>query len=179
MSRIRYAFRSLTKTPMVTLVVVLSLALGIGANTAIFSLLDQVILRSLPVEKPEELVLLSTPREFKSGRMSSDNSGGDELIFSYRIFRDLEKRPDGLASIAGFRRIAVNLAFGNQTINARALAVSRAYFSMLGVRPFFGRLLSPEDDENAGNPVAVLSYGYWRDRLGGRYEVVNQPLRVS
>src|SRR5206468_10944100 len=102
-----------------------------------------------------------------------------ELMFSYRMFRDLEKRPEGLASIAGFRRIAVNLAFGNQTINARALAVSRAYFSTLGVRPFFGRLLSPEDDENAGNPVAVLSYGYWRDRLGGRYEVLNQPLRVS
>ena len=100
MPHIRYAFRSLRKTPLVTLVVVASLALGIGANTAIFSLLDQVILRSLPVEKPEELVLLSTPRAFKSGNMSTDDSGGDDGKVSAR---------PGLL-LPGFDRSEVNIA---------------------------------------------------------------------
>jgi len=179
MPRIRYAFRTLGKTPMVTLVVVLSLGLGIGANTAIFSLLDQVILRSLPVERPDELVVLHTPAAFKTGYMSSDSSGGSDSIFSYRIFRELEKRPEGLTAVAGFRRFGVNLGYGNQTVNATALLVSGPYFTALEVKPLFGRLITPEDDvHGGGNTVAVLGYGYWQDRLGGSYEALNKPLRV-
>src|SRR5713101_5638296 len=180
MKRIRYAFRTLGKTPMVTLVVVLSLGLGIGANTAIFSLLDQVILRSLPVERPDELVVLHSPAAFKTGYMSSDNSGGGDPIFSYRIFRELEKRPEGLTAVAGFRGVNQNLGFRSQTVNGSALLVSGSYFTTLGVKPLFGRLISPDDDAHAGgNAVAVLGYGYWQDRLGGIYEALNQPLRVN
>src|SRR5215475_11583870 len=111
MLRIRYAFRSLAKAPLLSLVVVLSLGLGIGANTAIFSLLHQVVLRSLPVEKPEELVLITTPADFKNGRGSTNNSGGMEYVFSYPFFRDLEKHAGPVAGIASFRNLGANLAF--------------------------------------------------------------------
>jgi hypothetical protein len=92
----------------------------------------------------------------------------------------LEKRPQGVTAVAGFRSIGANLSFQNQTVNASAMLVSGAYFPVLRVRPLFGRLISSEDDvHGAGNAVAVLGYGYWKDRLGGRYEVLNQPLRVN
>jgi predicted permease len=180
MRRIRFALRTLGKTPILTLVVVLSLGLGIGANTAIFSLFYQMILRSLPVERPEELVLLSSPGDFKSGRSSADDAGGMDSIFSYRMFRELEKRPQGVTAVAGFRSIGANLSFQNQTVNANATLVSGAYFPVLGVKPLFGRLIWREDDvHGSGNAVAVLGYGYWKDRLGGRPEVLNQPIRVN
>lgn len=178
--RTRFAVRALAKTPLVVAVVVVSLALGIGANTAIFSLLHQFVLRSLPVERPEELVFLSSPEEFKSGRSSTDNSGASDAIFSYRIFRELEKRPEGVTTLAAFRNISANLSFETQTVNSSAMLTSGRYFSTLGIQPLFGRLIAPEDDvHGAGNPVAVLGFGYWHDRLGGRTEVLNQPIRVN
>src|SRR5690349_11778100 len=114
MARIRFAVRSLLKAPLLSLVVVLSLGLGIGANTGIFSLLHQVVLSSLPVERPEELVVLHAPGEFKGGRSSSNNSGGMDSIFSYPMFRALEKH-----GVAGFRDLGANLAFGNSTVSGR------------------------------------------------------------
>src|ERR1017187_6456728 len=97
MRRLRFAWRSLMKAPLLSLVVVLSLGLGIGANTAIFSLFHQILLNSLPVERPAELVSLTSPSDFKSGRSSSNDSGGSEFIFSYPMFRELEKHPQGLS----------------------------------------------------------------------------------
>src|SRR3954453_39720 len=116
MARIRYALRSLGKAPLLSTVVVLSLALGIGANTAIFSLLHQLVLRSLPVQKPEELVLITAPAEFKGGRSSANDSGGMDYIFSYPAFRTLEKNSQALAGLAAFRQMGGNLAFGKQTV---------------------------------------------------------------
>ena len=180
MARIRFAIRSLAKAPLLSLVVVLSLGLGIGANTAIFSLLHQIVLRSLPVEKPEELVLLTSPGEFKGGRNSTSDGGGMEYIFSYRMFRELEKRAQGVTGLAAFRNIGANLAFGKQTVPGEALVVSGGYFPVLGVKPLLGRTLSPEDDvHGAGNAVAVLAYGYWHDKLGGETSVLNQPIRIN
>jgi hypothetical protein len=180
MARIRFALRSLAKAPLLSLVVIVSLGLGIGANTAIFSLLHQIILRSLPVEKPEELVLVTSPGEFKGGRNSTDNSGGMDSIFSYRMFRELEKRAEGVTGLAAFRNIGANLAFGNQTVPSGVLVVSGGYFPLLGVKPLLGRTLSPEDDvHGAGNAVAVLGYGYWHDKLGGETSVLNQPIRIN
>jgi predicted permease len=181
MARIRYALRSLAKSPLLSIVVVLSLGLGIGANTAIFSLLHQLVLRSLPVQKPEELVLVTAPGDFKSGRSSSDDSGGMDHIFSYPVLRALEKNSQALAGLAGFRHMGANLSFAKQTISGGFSLVSGHYFPMLGVRPLMGRTIEPEDDgaPGAGNPVAVLGYGYWHDKLGGRSEILNQPLRVN
>lgn len=179
MTALRYAFRSLAKTPIISLVVVLSLGLGIGANTAIFSLMYQVLMRSLPVKSPEQLVMVHSPEDFKSGRSSSDDSGGRGSIFSYPIFRELERSPNGLSNIAAFRQLGANLAYRGKTLNGTVAVVSGGYFPGLGVDPLFGRALSREDDRNAGNPVATLSYGYWQDRLGGDRGVLNQPIRVN
>jgi predicted permease len=180
MARIRYAFRSVAKAPLLSLVVVVSLGLGIGANTAIFSLLHQLVLRSLPVENPDELVLLTAPGEFKGGRSSSNDSGGRDYIFSYPIFRGLEKQAGAVAGIAGFRALGGNLAFRNQTVSGTVDVVSGGYFSVLGVKPLAGRLISVEDDRHgAGNPVAVLSYGYWFGRLGAQPDVLNQTIRIN
>src|ERR1022692_2223024 len=179
MARLRFAWRSLAKAPLLSLVVILSVGLGIGANTAIFSLLHQILLNSLPVDRPEELVSVTAPADFKGGRNSTNDSGGGEFIFSYPMFRELEKRPQGMSGIAAFRGLGANLSFRKQTISGSMLAISGGYFPTLGVRPLMGRLLSRDDDTGAGNAVAVLSYGYWNDRLGGETGVLNQPLRIN
>ena len=166
MARLRFAWRSLVKAPLLSLVVIFSVGLGIGANTAIFSLFHQILLNSLPVERPEDLVAVTAPANFKGGRNSTNDSGGMEFIFSYPMFRELEKRPQGLSGIAAFRSLGANLSFRTQTISGSMLIVSGGYFATLGVRPLMGRMLTREDDAGAGNAVAVLSYGYWADRLG-------------
>jgi predicted permease len=178
-ARIRYAIRSLSKAPLLSLVVVLSLGLGIGANTAIFSLLHQVILSSLPVQHPEQLVLLTTPANTKGGSNSTGSAGDMEFIFSYPMFRGLEKQPDGLTALAAFRDVGANLAYGNQTVSGDVLRVSGHYFPMLGVRPLIGRPISPPDDQYGGNPVAMLSYGFWHDRLGEASDALNRPIRIN
>ncbi len=179
MTSLRYAFRTLARTPMVSLVVVVSLALGIGANTAIFSMFYQALLKRLPVQKPEELVLLSAPAEFKGGRNSTSNPGGMEMIFSYPMIRELEKSPNGLAGVAGYRTFAANLSYEGRTQSGEVNAVTGMYFSLLGVQPLRGRLLDAEDDRGKGQPVAVLSHGYWMDKLGGQQDVLNKPIRVN
>ena len=180
MTDFRFALRMLARSRLLTLVVVLSLGLGIGANTAIFSFLHQIVLRSLPVQHPEELVMLKSPGQFKSGRSAANNAGGIESIFSYKVFRGLEKQPQGVTGVAGFRLLGANLAFASQTVDGQVMTVSGQYFRVLGVQPLMGRLISPEDDvHGAGRPVAVLSHRYWQNRLGGRPEVLNQPVRVN
>src|SRR5689334_3212119 len=138
MARIRYALRSLAKAKLLSLVVVISLGLGIGANTAIFSLLHQIVLTALPVEKPEELVLITAPGEFKNGRSATNDSGGMDYIFSYPFFRELEKRADGVAGLAGFRNLGANIAFAHQTVPGSFDLVSGQYFPLLGVHPLVG-----------------------------------------
>ena len=114
MARLRFAWRSLAKAPLLSLVVILSVGLGIGANTAIFSLFHQILLNSLPVERPEELVAVTSPGDFKGGRNSTNDAGGADSIFSYPMFRELEKHPQGLSGIAAFRSLGANLSFGKQ-----------------------------------------------------------------
>ena len=180
MARIRYAIRSLAKAPLLSLVVILSLGLGIGANTAIFSLLHQVVLSSLPVEHPEQLATITSPGTFKNGRGSTDNAGGMDYVFSYPFFRELEKNQQGVAGVAGFRQLGANLAYHNQTTDGGVMVVSGAYFPLLGVKPLLGRAIEPADDrDGGGNPVAVLGFGYWRDKLGGDSGVLNQTIRIN
>jgi predicted permease len=181
MARIRFAIRSLSKSPLLSLVVVLSLGLGIGANTAIFSLLHQIVLSSLPVERPEELVVLSAPGEFKGGRSSSNSSGGMDAIFSYPMYREIEKQATGkgVTAVAAFRDLGANIGFGKHTNSGQVMVVSGSYFNVLGVRPLLGRTLTPEDDQAGGSAAAMLSYGYWHDRLGGDPTVLNQAIRIN
>jgi putative ABC transport system permease protein len=160
--------------------VALSLGLGIGANTAIFSLMHQAILAALPVAHPEQLVLPTSPANLKNGRVSTNDAGHVDHVFSYPAFRALELHPEGLTAIAAFRKLSANLAFRNQTVHGDVMVVSGRYFSLLGVQPEIGRILTPADDvPGAGNPVAVLSYNYWAGPLGAQANALNQPIRVN
>lgn len=179
MARIRFALRTLAKSPLLSLVVILSLGLGIGVNTAIFSLLNEVVLSSLPIPHPEQIVLLTSPGDLKNGRTSSSDSGNEDYIFNWRTFRELEKHTD-TATVAGFFIAASNIAFSRQTMRGDMMLVSGAYFSTLGIQPFSGQLIGPKDDvPGRGNPIAVLGYRYWRDKLGADPNVLNQTIKVN
>ncbi len=179
MRNLRLTFRRLFHAPFVTAVAVLSLALGIGANTAIFSLFEQMLLRALPVRQPDELVNLAAPGP-KPGSQSCNQAGDCDAVFSYPMFRDLERAETGLAGIAAHRTFGANLAFRRQTSNAGGMLVSGSYFPLLGVRPALGRLLGPADDETVGaHFVAVLGYGYWETQLGADPGVLNEAIVVN
>ncbi len=161
MRQLRFAFRTLFKTPFVTGVAIVSLALGLGANAAIFSLFNEVLLRPLPVEVPDQLVNLVSPGP-KPGSTSCNQSGDCEAVFSYPMFRDLEREQTVFRSIGAHRVFGVNLAARGQTENAEGIMVSGGYFPTLGLVPAAGRLLGPADDKVVGSePVAVLSHAYW------------------
>jgi putative ABC transport system permease protein len=179
MRRIRFVLRSLSKAPLLSLVVVSSLGLGIGVNTAIFSLLHELVLRSLPIPHPERLVLITSPGEFKHGRTSDNESGGMDFIFNWRTFRELEKHTEA-AEVVGFRRLESNIGFARQTVSGPMMLVSGDYFRVLGVKPLLGRLIERQDDvPGAGNPVAVLGFRYWRETLGEQASVLNQIVIVN
>jgi predicted permease len=174
----RYALRALLRTPFISAVAVLSLALGIGANAAIFSLFDQMILRPLPVPHPERLVNLGAPGP-KYGSTSCGQAGYCDQIFSYPTYRGLERAGPGI-SLAAHRDFGANLAFRHATANGEGALVSGSYFTVLGLRPAVGRLLGPADDQKIGGDfVAVLSYDYWRNHLGADPGVVGQLLVIN
>ncbi len=176
---VKYAVRSLSKSPFVTVIAVVSLALGIGANAAIFSLFHQVLLRPLPVEDPDSLVNLSAPG-VKSGSNSCNNAGDCDVVFSYPMFRDLEEIQTVFTGIAAHRSLAVNLAYGGETSSARGMMVSGSYFPVLGLQAAVGRLIGPNDDATVGeSAVVVLSHSYWQTRFGGDPSVLNDTLVVN
>ncbi len=179
MLTLKYAFRTLAKSPFVTAVAVLSLALGIGANAAIFSLFNQMLLRPLPVRAPSELVNLSAPGP-KPGSTSCNQAGDCEDVFSYAMFRDLEKAQTGLAGLAAHVVFGANVAFRKQTLNSQGMYVSGSYFPTLGVQAALGRLIGPADDDTpAAHPVAVLSYRFWETQLGSDPTVLDQVVVVN
>jgi predicted permease len=177
---VRYAIRSLIRRPLVTSVAVLSLALGIGVNSAIFSLFDRLILRRLPVPSPDEIVLVTSPGPRPGSRSTGDFGGGVDSIFSYPLFRDLERLEDDGLRLAAHASFGANVAYEGQSSGADGLLVSGHYFPALGVTPAIGRLLGPQDDRApGGHPVVVLSYDFWRTRFGGDASVVNRTLIVN
>jgi predicted permease len=179
MADLKLAVRRLARTPFVTTVAVLSLALGIGANAGVFSLFDQMLLRELPVREPDRLVNLGAPGP-KGGSISCTMGGTCEEIFSYPMFRDLERAVGSAIGLAGHRGFDANLAYQGQTSNTSGMLVSGSYFGVLGLAPALGRLLGPEDDVTPGaHPVAVLGHHYWTDRLGGDPDVAGRTLTVN
>jgi predicted permease len=176
---LRLAFRRLFKTPFVTAVAIVSLALGIGANAAIFSLFDQTLLRPLPVLEPDRLVNLSAPGP-KPGSQSCGQAGDCQDVFSYAMFKDLERGQTVFTGIAAHVGFGANLAFQGQTRSGSGLLVSGSYFQVLGLQPALGRLLDYNDDRNIGGHfVTVLSHAYWTTRLGANPGVLNQPIVVN
>jgi putative ABC transport system permease protein len=174
---LRYALRQLAKAPGFAAVAIVTLALGIGANTAIFSLLDQALLRSLPVKDADRLVILQSVGSF-NGHTSSRTD--ENFYFSYPMYRDLRDRNSVFASLIATDYAAVGVQWHNQPELVGAELVSGNYFDALGIRPALGRLMVADDDRVAdANPVVVLSFSYWQRRLGSDLSVVNQSILVN
>jgi predicted permease len=186
---VRYAFRMLAKSPGFTAVVILSLALGIGANTAIFGLIDAVMLKMLPVRQPEQLMLLNWVSKGHSyaiqgydGSDYEDKMGRDVgTSFSYPIYRAIRARNTAFSNVLGFadadQPLNVN-AYGLSGL-AKGEYVSGNYFSTLGVSAALGRTFVPTDDKAGASPVAVISYAYWTSRFGRDPSVVGRAIAVN
>ena len=178
---VRYALRMLRKSPAFTIVAVLTLALGIGANTAIFSLINAVLLKMLPVSKPGELVVLGDPL------LVHNRSNGDPRtdIFSTPLYRDLVRESQvfsGMLASGEVHRLRITSTDGAQEIsgNTTGALVSGNYFSVLGVNALYGRGLTTDDDGALGaSPVAVVSYGFWKDKLADNRNAVGQEVKVN
>src|SRR5260221_6145114 len=156
MKDVRYALRGLLKAPGFTLVAVFSLAVGIGANTAIFTLLDQVLLRRLPVKDPEELVALRM-----KGSHYGSNWGFNAL--SYPLYQDLSRNNQVFRGMFCRFSANANLTHGAETERVATELVSGTYFTVLGVQAALGRVFTAEEDRLAdGHPVVVLNNAYWR-----------------
>ena len=166
---VRYAARNCASNPGFTLVVMLTLALGIGANTAIFSLIDALMLRSLPVRDPQQLV------QVKMGEPTKPAAH-----FSYPIARALADWNDIFSTAAGFSGgWPFNVGSPGSVVVVRGALVTGAFYDTLGLNPAEGRLLTPSDDESGAPLVAVISYGYWERQYGARPDVVGQTLTIG
>src|SRR5215813_2939341 len=173
-SDVRYALRNLTRSPLFTVVAVASLALGIGANTAIFTLVDQLMLRLLPVRQPEQLVMI-----WSTGPHIGNNRGARAA--SYPMYEDFQKKAAAFSYV--FCRFATSLSvnFAGRTERVQGELVSGNYFQALGVRPAVGRLFTPQEDDRVykGHPAAVLSYEYWTTRFSSDPAVIGQKMIID
>lgn len=173
---LRFALRVLGKSPGFTAVTVFTLALGIGANTAIFSLFHQVLLRSLPVHDPERTVVL----HFEGVSEGSSQSDNGESVFSFPMYRDFRDRNQVFDNLIARASATVTVISNEEPERLKAELVSGNFFDALGIRPAIGRLLTSADDLTpGGHPVIVLSYGYWTRRFGGRSTLLSETLRVN
>jgi predicted permease len=178
---VRYALRMLHKSPAFTTIAVLTLALGIGANTAIFTLVNAVILKMLPVKDPGELVAVGDPQ-----RVHHRSLGNPRVdSFSYPLYRDLNSTNQVFSGMlasgeAYSLRITPASGAGNTIADVTGALVSGNYFSVLGVNAVYGRMLMPEDDTAPGaHPVAVISYSFWRDQFGKDTSAVGRVIRIN
>jgi predicted permease len=179
MPNLKFALRTLFKTPFVTIVAIVSLSLGIGANAAIFSLFNQLLMKPLPVPEPMRLVNLAAPGP-KPGSQNCSQAGDCETVFSYLMFRDLEKVQTPFTGIAAHLSFGANLSAKGQTQDGQGMLVSGSYFPVLGLTPAIGRLLTPDDDRAPGEShVVVLGYTYWQTRFGADPAVLGQALIVN
>jgi predicted permease len=181
---LRYGARMLLKNRVFTVVAVLTLGLGIGANTAVFSLIDALMLRSLPVASPEQLALFGRGESIGLTNAFPNRSWD---LFSYPFFQDVNRRKDIFSGVAAIQSISSNLhgrirgaGTGGEIEQMEAQLVSGNYFAVLGVGPALGRVLSDDDDQSAGgHPVAVLSHHWWRSRFGGDPAIIGKSIAVG
>ncbi len=170
---LRFALRGLRKTPLYTTIAIASLALGIGANTAIFSLFDQVLLRSLGVQHPDRLVWFKSTGP-NMGMMMGPNT------FSYPMYRDLADRNAVFEGVIARFPTPASMTYGGQTSRVEGELVSGNYFDVLGIQPMLGRFITREDDRTPGaHPVVVLSHGFWMSRFGGKSDILNKSIALN
>ena len=182
MNQLKLAFRQLRLRPGLSFVVIVMLALGIGATTAMFSLYHQILVRPLPVPEPGRLVNLAAPGPGKFGGTYGDLGIGDrEAQFSYAMFRELEARQTGFTGLAAHTDFVSNLSYREQPSYSRGgTMVSGDYFRVLNLRPALGRLILPEDEPQVGeSKVVVLSHDYWQRRFSGDPNVLGELLTVN
>jgi putative ABC transport system permease protein len=172
----RYGLRALRLNPGFSTIAILSLALGIGANTSIFQLLDAVTLRSLPVRKPDELMLIDAPNaKGRTGR-----THGSTPIFSYPIYEQIRDHQEGFSGLAVWHSTAFNMAEGGVVRNAKGMFVNGDFFNTLGLQPQLGHLFSPADDQRGcALQGAVISYGYWQKQFGGKDSAIGSKLTIE
>ena len=179
MPNLKFAVRTLFKSPFVTIVAIVSLALGIGANAAIFSLFNQILLKPLPVPEPTRLVNLAAPGP-KPGSTNCSQAGDCDTVFSYPMFRDLETVQTPFTGIAAHLSFDANLSARGQTQNVEGMLVSGSYFPVLGLTPAVGRLLTPDDERAPGEShVVVLGYTCWQNRFASDPAVISTTLIVN
>src|SRR5947207_8052726 len=174
LSDLRLAIRGLRRSPLFAAVAILSLALGIGANTAIFTLIDQILLRKLPIAAPEQLVML-----YQQGSNMGSNMG--TRMHSYPLYQDLQQKAEPLAEVLCRRMVPASVSIDNQTERVDAELVSGNYFSMLGVKPAMGRVFNSQEDDQIyqGHPVVVLSYDYWTTRFARDPAILGRKILVN
>jgi predicted permease len=177
---VRYCLRGFARRPLFAVVVVVTLALGLSVNAAIYSFYDQMLVREVPVAAPHELVNLAAPGP-KEGTPSCGAIGNCEEVFSYPMFRDLERLSSlPFAGLAAHRDTNVNIAIDGQTVAGTGLLVSGSYFPLLGLKPAIGRLLDANDDRVDGEASAVvLSHAYWESAFAENPGVVGRELVVN
>ena len=185
---LRYGLHMLWKHPGFTAVAVLTLALGIGANTALFSVVDAVLLKKLPVKDPDRLVLLRQtydPEKFSPGGYNGSNPRDratglvNGTSFPFQSFDRLRKERAALTDVIAFSRIDLNLNSSGQAESVGAQVVSGNYYYTLGVPPVEGRLINDADDNTNSNPVAVISHRYWLTRFGGEKQVIGKSVNLN
>ena len=184
---IRYGVRMLLKQKSMTAIALLSLALGIGANTALFSIIDAMLLKMLPVHQPERLVLFRSvaPREFSAGNYNGSTNTDPETglrsmtSFPYLAFERMRQQDSPLTDVFAFGSVSLNVNADGEADVAVGQAVSGNYYVGLGVQPAVGRVLNDEDDKAGASPVAVLSYRYWQKRFGGNNAVVGKQINLN
>src|SRR5438094_3990818 len=167
---LRYALRSLRRVPGFTVAVVLTLGLGIGANTAIFSVVRGVLLRPLPHKDGDRLVFL---------RQSAQTSGGENISFSVPEITDFRTESKTLGGIAEYSPITFTMLENGEAIRIDVGLVTGNYFSVMGLSPVLGRSFTDRDDGPSAAPVMMLTYDYWQKRFGGDRSVVGSTLRVA
>jgi putative ABC transport system permease protein len=174
LSDVQLAIRSLRRSPLFAVVAIASVALGIGANTAIFTLIDQILLRKLPITAPDQLVMLHQ-------EASNMGSNMGRRMNSYPLYQDLQQKAEPLSEVLCRRLVPASLGIDNQTERVEAEMVSGNYFSMLGVKPAIGRVFNSQDDDQVyrGHPTVVLSHSYWVSRFARDPGVVGKKIRVN
>src|SRR5580765_4527502 len=167
---LRYGFRVLAKSPGFTLVALLALALGIGANTALFSVVYGVLLKPLPYAQGKELVVLQ--QDFP--RANNMNVG-----FSVKELQDYREQSKSLAQIEEYHQMSFILLDGQEPEQVRTGVVSAHFFDLLGIKPYLGRFFTSADDTPGANAVLVLSYTYWQKRYGGDRSIIGRHFRMN
>jgi predicted permease len=184
---LRYGVRMLLKTPGFTAIAVLSLALGIGANTALFSVVDALLIKRLPVKEPERLLLFKSiaPRDFSAGSYTGNSNTnevtGERIMtsFPFQSFSRMREQESALSEVFAFGNVSLNVNAEGQADVVSGQAVSGNYYQGLGVQPVIGRVIVDSDDQPSASPVAVLSYRYWQRRFGSNPAVIDQQINLN